>query len=67
MRWSASGIKQIEVGSFVNPKAVPQMADTNEVFDQLAKRPGIRYRALWLNPKGWSGRWRTAMSTWTAS
>ena len=34
-----SGIRQIEVGSFVNPKAVPQMADTNEVFDQLEKRP----------------------------
>jgi hydroxymethylglutaryl-CoA lyase len=47
-----SGIKQIEVGSFVNPKAVPQMADTNELFNQLEKRPGIRYRALWLNPKG---------------
>ena len=28
------------------------MADTNAVFDQLKKRPGIRYRALWLNPKG---------------
>ena len=49
---AASGIREIEVGSFVNPKAVPQMADTNELFDRLEKRPGIRYRALWLNPKG---------------
>ncbi len=47
-----SGIKQVEVGSFVNPKAVPQMADTNEVFAGLNKKPGTRYRALWLNPKG---------------
>ncbi len=47
-----TGIKQIEVGSFVNPKAVPQMADTDEVFGRIDKRPGIRYRALWLNPKG---------------
>lgn len=47
-----SGIKQIEAGSFVNPKAVPQMADTNELFEQIDKRPGVRYRALWLNPKG---------------
>ena len=47
-----SGVKQIEVGSFVNPKAVPQMADTGAVFDRLDKRPGVRYRALWLNPKG---------------
>lgn len=49
---AASGIKEIEVGSFVNPKAVPQMADTNELFDRIEKKPGIRYRALWLNPKG---------------
>ncbi len=48
----ASGLKQIEAGSFVNPKAVPQMADTNELFQQIDKREGIRYRALWLNPKG---------------
>ncbi len=47
-----SGLRQIEVGSFVNPKAVPQMADTSELFNKLEKRPGIRYRALWLNPKG---------------
>ena len=47
-----SGIKQIEAGSFVSPKAVPQMADTNELFEQIDKRPGVRYRALWLNPKG---------------
>ena len=48
----ASGLKQIEVGSFVNPKAVPQMADTNEVFEQLDKHADVRYRALWLNPRG---------------
>ncbi len=49
---AASGLKQIEVGSFVNPKAVPQMAGTGEVFAAIQKRPGVRYRALWLNPKG---------------
>ncbi len=47
-----SGLKEIEVGSFVNPKSVPQMTDTSELFQQIDKRPGIRYRALWLNPKG---------------
>lgn len=46
------GIRSIEVGSFVNPKAVPQMADTPALFDAIEKRPGTRYRALWLNPKG---------------
>jgi hydroxymethylglutaryl-CoA lyase len=48
----AAGLREIEVGSFVNPKAVPQMADTNEVFEALDRREGVRYRALWLNPKG---------------
>jgi hydroxymethylglutaryl-CoA lyase len=47
-----AGIREIEVGSFVNPKAVPQMADTEEVFRGLKRRPGVTYRALWLNPRG---------------
>jgi hydroxymethylglutaryl-CoA lyase len=47
-----AGLKEIEAGSFVNPKAVPQMADTNELFNALNRREGVRYRALWLNPKG---------------
>jgi hydroxymethylglutaryl-CoA lyase len=47
-----TGLKEIEAGSFVNPKAVPQMADTNELFNALTRREGVRYRALWLNPKG---------------
>ncbi len=49
---AGAGLGEIEVGSFVNPKAVPQMADTADVFAQLGKRPGVRYTALWLNPKG---------------
>ena len=47
-----AGVREIEVGSFVNPKAVPQMADTEEVFARLRRRPGVTYRALWLNPRG---------------
>ncbi len=47
-----AGLSEIEVGSFVNPKAVPQMADTEEVIERLTPRPGVRYRALWLNAKG---------------
>jgi hydroxymethylglutaryl-CoA lyase len=49
---TGSGLKEVEVGSFVNPKAVPQMADTNELFERIDKQAGVRYRALWLNPKG---------------
>ena len=47
-----AGIKEVEVGSYVNPKAVPQMADTDEVFNGLKKKDGVQYRALWLNPRG---------------
>ena len=49
---AASGIAEIEAGSFVNPKAVPQMADSDELFKRLDQKKGVRYRALWLNPKG---------------
>ena len=49
---AAAGVKEIEVGSFVNPKAVPQMADSEEVFAGLKRQPGVMYRALWLNPRG---------------
>lgn len=47
-----TGIREIEVGSFVNPKAVPQMADSEEVINGLAMREGVQYRALWLNQRG---------------
>jgi hydroxymethylglutaryl-CoA lyase len=47
-----AGLKDIEAGSFVNPNAVPQMANSDELFKQLQPREGVRYNALWLNPKG---------------
>ena len=47
-----SGIKIIEVGSFVHPKAVPQMADTEEVVRQMKRVDGVEYRALVPNLKG---------------
>jgi len=49
---SATGLKRIQVGSFVSPKAVPQMADTPELFQAIKRQPGVRYTALWLNEKG---------------
>lgn len=48
----ASGLKEIEAGSFVNPKAVPQMADADVLFPRLPRLPGVHYRALCLNTKG---------------
>jgi len=47
-----AGLAQVQVGSFVNPRRVPQMADTADVFAALRKRRGTRYTALWLNEEG---------------
>jgi hydroxymethylglutaryl-CoA lyase len=49
---SDAGFPVIEVGSFVSPKAVPQMATTDEVFSLIHRRPGTEYRALVANSKG---------------
>lgn len=47
-----AGCKIVEVGSFVNPKAMPAMADTDEVCRQLRFEPGVEYRGLIFNLKG---------------
>lgn len=49
---SAAGLGYIEVGSFVSPKWVPQMAGSAEVFAQIQQRPGITYAALTPNMQG---------------
>jgi len=50
-----SGLRQIEVGSFVSPKWVPQMADTNKVTVALPALDGGQYDVLVPNMKGWEG------------
>jgi hydroxymethylglutaryl-CoA lyase len=47
-----SGLRRLEVTSFVNPKKVPQMADAEQVLAGLAKRADVRYIGLVLNRKG---------------
>lgn len=49
---SAAGLSYIEVGSFVSPKWVPQMAGSAEVFAQIQQLPGVTYAALTPNLKG---------------
>ncbi|MCF5665440.1 hydroxymethylglutaryl-CoA lyase [Pseudomonas marginalis] len=49
---SAAGLSYIEVGSFVSPKWVPQMAGSAEVFAQIQRRPGVTYGALAPNLRG---------------
>lgn len=56
---SETGLKHIQVGSFVNPKKVPTMADTPEMFSRINKKPGVKYTGLWLNESGF----RRALST----
>jgi hydroxymethylglutaryl-CoA lyase len=47
-----AGVKRIQVGSFVHPKAVPQMADTDEFISRLLPPPGVLITGLILNDKG---------------
>lgn len=49
---SSCGFKKIEVGSFVHPAHVPQMADTDELFRRIRRRPGTRYAGLVPNVRG---------------
>jgi hydroxymethylglutaryl-CoA lyase len=49
---SRTGLRQIQVGSFVSAKAVPSMADIDQVFKGITTRKGVRYTALWLNEAG---------------
>ena len=49
---SRTGFRRIEVGSFVNPKRVPQMADSGAVFGGIARAPGVSYAALVPNLRG---------------
>lgn len=47
-----AGLRAIEAGSFVNPKWVPQMAGSGDVFAALQRRPGVVYSALTPNLRG---------------
>lgn len=47
-----SGLRRIEAGSFVSPKAIPQMAGSAEVLQQIKRQKGIIYSALTPNLRG---------------
>lgn len=51
-RLSDSGLRVIEVTSFVSPKWVPQLADAKEVYMNIKKAIGVRYPALIPNTEG---------------
>jgi hydroxymethylglutaryl-CoA lyase len=51
-RLEDAGVRRMESGSFVNPKAVPKMADSAAVFAGLDRSRPTRHIALALNEKG---------------
>jgi hydroxymethylglutaryl-CoA lyase len=51
-RLADAGHTAIEATSFVSPKAVPQLADADELMRRLEPRPGVRYAALVPNAVG---------------
>jgi hydroxymethylglutaryl-CoA lyase len=49
---AAAGVREIEVGSFVNPKLVPQLADTAQVVEFARRIPGLTVAVLVANRRG---------------
>ena len=47
-----AGLREIEVTSFVSPKAIPQLADADDVVPRLPRRPGVRFPVLVANERG---------------
>ncbi len=54
-RLSEAGFRNIESGSFVSPKWVPQMATSMEVMAGIMRKPGVIYSVLTPNMKGFEG------------
>ncbi|MFO0988406.1 MAG: hydroxymethylglutaryl-CoA lyase [Alphaproteobacteria bacterium] len=53
-RLADAGLPDIEAGSFVSPKWVPQMADSDEVIKRIRRNPGVTYGALVPNMQGYA-------------
>lgn len=51
-RLSKTGLSYIEVSSFVHPKWIPQLADSEEVLKSIQREPGVTYAALVPNIRG---------------
>jgi hydroxymethylglutaryl-CoA lyase len=49
---AAAGLRVVEATSFVSPRAIPQLADADEVFPRIDRRPGVRYPVLVPNLRG---------------
>jgi hydroxymethylglutaryl-CoA lyase len=49
---AATGLQVVEATSFVSPRAIPQLADADEVFPRIRRRAGVRYPVLVPNLRG---------------
>jgi hydroxymethylglutaryl-CoA lyase len=58
-RLAAAGLRRIEVTSFVSPKWIPQLADSDALAAALPELPGVRFSALVPNEQGYA-RFRAA-------
>jgi len=47
-----AGLREIEATSFVSPRAIPQLADADELMARLGRRSGVRYPVLVPNERG---------------
>jgi len=63
VRWiaaiAAAGVREIEVGSFVPPRVIPQLADTQEVVARSLEIPGFAVQALVPNLRGAQNAYNT--------
>ena len=51
-RLLGAGLREVEATSFVSPKAIPQLADADELLPSLPAAPGVRYPVLVPNERG---------------
>jgi len=49
---AAAGLREIEATSFVEPRAIPQLADADSLLTGLTRAPGVRYPVLVPNMRG---------------
>ncbi len=47
-----AGLREIEATSFVSPRAIPQLADADDLMTRLGRQPGVRFPVLVPNERG---------------
>lgn len=60
----ASGVRHLEISSFVSPRAVPQLADAEALIEQLDKHDDLELRALVPNERGAERAAHTGIDVW---